>query len=51
VSDNQSRPTPETPTSKQLRDARQQAHEAQKKSTADKGGGMKGKKGKGKRKP
>ena len=48
MNDNQPKQTPDTPTSKQLRDARRQAHEAQKKSTADKGGGMKGK---GKRKP
>jgi len=51
MSDNQSQPTPDTPTSKQLRDTRRQAHEAQKTSTAGKGGGMKGKMGKGQRKP
>lgn len=39
---------PSVPTSKQLRDARRQAHEAQKSST---GGDKKGGKGKGKRKP
>lgn len=49
---NDDRPEPTAgPTSKELRDARRQAHEAQKKSTSDKGGGMKGKKGKGDRKP
>lgn len=42
---------PSTPTRKQLRDARRQAHEAQKKSASDKGGGKTGKKGKGDRKP
>ncbi len=51
MSDNQPEPTPGTPTSKELRDARRQAHEAQKKSTSDKGGDKKGKKGKGKRTP
>ena len=40
-------PDPAVPTSKQLRDARRQAHEAQQNSKADKGGDMKGKKGKG----
>ncbi len=45
------RPVPTAPTSKQLRDARRQAHEAQKKSTSDKGGDKMGKKGKGARKP
>jgi len=49
VSDEQ--PDPAAPTSKQLRDARRQAHEAQKKSKADKGGDKKGKMGKGDRKP
>jgi hypothetical protein len=42
---------PSTPTSKQLRDARRQAHEAQKKSKSDKGGDKMGKKGKGDRRP
>ncbi len=51
MSDQQPEPIPGVPTSKELRDARRQAHEAQKKSTSDKGGGMKGKKGKGDRKP
>jgi len=50
MSDNQSEPTP-GPTSKELRDARRQAHEAQQKSGSDKGGDKKGKKGKGGRKP
>lgn len=44
-------PDRSVPTSKQLRDARRQAHEAQKKSKADKGGDKMGKKGKGDRKP
>ena len=47
-------PDPAVPTSRQLRDARRQAHEAQKNSTSDKGGDKKGKKrkkGKGSRKP
>ena len=39
------------PTSKQLRDARRQAHAAQKYSKAGKGGDKKGKKGKGGRRP
>ena len=43
-------PTPGVPTSKQARDARRQAHDAQKKSSSDKGGDKKGKKGKGRRK-
>lgn len=38
---------PPVPTSKQLRDARRQAHEAEKKSGSDKGGDKKGKKGGG----
>lgn len=41
-------PDPTTPTSKQLRDARRQAHAAQKKSKTHKGHD---KKGKGDRKP
>jgi len=44
-------PEPAAPTSKQLRDARREAHEAQQNSTSDKGGDKKGKKGKGNRKP
>lgn len=51
MSDQQPEPNPGVPTSKQLRDARGQAHDAQQKSTSDKGGGMKGKKGKDKRRP
>jgi len=51
MSDQQPEPTPGVPTSKELRDARRQAHEAQKNSKSDKGGDMKGKKGKGNRKP
>lgn len=53
MSDQQPGPTPGVPTSKELRDARRQAHEAQKKSSSDKGGGKKGMmgKGKGNRKP
>lgn len=47
MSDDQHDPT--VPTSKQLRDARRQAHEAQKKSTS--AGDKKGKKGKGDRTP
>ncbi len=39
------------PTSKQLRDARRQAHEAQKASQSGKGGRKTGMKGKGARKP
>ena len=50
MSDNPTEPNP-GPTSKQLRDARRQAYEAQKQGSSDKGGGMKGKKGKGERKP
>lgn len=50
MSENPPEPIP-GPTSKQLRDARRQAHEAQQKSSSDKGGGMKGKKGKGNPKP
>ena len=50
MNDDQPEPTP-GPTSKELRDARRQAHDAQKTSGSDKGGGMKGKKGKGNRKP
>ena len=42
-------PDPAVPTSKQLRDARRQAHDAQKNSKKDKGGDKKGKKGKGDR--
>lgn len=42
---------PAAPTRRQLRDARRQAHEAQQKSTSDKGSDKKGKKGKGDRKP
>ena len=49
MSDDQ--PDPTAPTSKQLRDARREAHGAQKKSTSDKGGDKKSKKGKGQRKP
>ena len=45
VSDDQ--PDPAVPTSKQLRDARRQAHETQQNSKAGKGGDKKGKKGKG----
>lgn len=41
MSDNQ--PDPAVPTSKQLRDAGREAHEAQKNSTSDKGGDKKGK--------
>ena len=41
MSDDQ--PDPGVPTSKQLRDARRQAHEAQKSSRSDKGGNKKGK--------
>lgn len=44
-------PKSQRPTSRQARDARRQAHEAEKKKDSDKGGDMKGKKGKGKRKP
>jgi len=51
MSDQQPEPTPGTPTSKELRDARRQAYDARKKSSSDKGGDMKGKKGKGDRKP
>ena len=51
MSDNHPEPLPGAPTSKELRDARRQAHAAQQKSTSDKGGDKKGKMGKGKRKP
>ncbi len=50
MNDQQPEPTP-GPTSKELRDARRQAHEAQKKSSSGKGGGKKGMMGKGNRKP
>lgn len=46
MSDNQPEQNP-APTSKELRDARRQAHEAQKNSSSNKGD----KKGKGKRQP
>ena len=46
---NLDKPDPAVPTSKQLRDARRQAHEVQKNSKKDKGGDKKGKKGKGDR--
>lgn len=51
MSDTDPAPGAGAPTSKQLRDARRQAHEAQKKSSSGKGGDMKGKKGKGSRRP
>lgn len=44
-------PGQDAPTSKHLRDARRQAHEAQKSSQSGKGGGKMGMKGKGARKP
>ena len=50
MTDSHPEPPPRQPTSKQLRDARREAHAAQKKS-ADKGSDKKGKMGKGNRKP
>ncbi len=49
MSDNQPETNPRSPTRKELRDARRQAHTAQKKSRSNKGGDKKGKKGKGRR--
>lgn len=42
MTDKQPEPTPGSPTSKELRDARRQAHGAQKNSRSDKGGDKKG---------
>lgn len=50
MTENRPEPPSRPPTSKELRDARRQAHEAQKKSRS-KGGDKMGKKGKGERKP
>ncbi len=51
MSEDQPEPLSKSPTSKQLRDARRQAHQAQTQSKSDKGGDKKGKMGKGGRKP